>query len=60
MTAVDLSEEMLTVADEKADAAGLPVRFFKGDMSNFRIDEPFDAVFCCCDSVKRVLCRPLR
>ena len=30
VTAVDLSEEMLTVADEKADAAGLPVRFSKG------------------------------
>ncbi|WP_329887379.1 class I SAM-dependent methyltransferase [Pseudoramibacter faecis] len=51
VTAVDLSEEMLTVADEKVGAAGLDIRFFKGDMSNFRIDESFDAVFCCCDSV---------
>lgn len=52
MTAVDLSENMLTVADEKADAMGLKnIRFFMGDMSNFAISEQFDAVICCCDSV---------
>ena len=41
MTAVDLSEDMLTVADEKAEAQGIEnVRFFKGDMSNFRSAKP--------------------
>lgn len=52
ITAVDLSENMLTVADEKIEEAGLNnVRFFMGDMSNFAIQEKFDAVICCCDSV---------
>ncbi|MGN0193808.1 MAG: class I SAM-dependent DNA methyltransferase [Pseudoramibacter sp.] len=51
VTAVDLSEDMLTVADEKAEEQGIDnVRFFKGDMSNFKIDETFDAVITCCDS----------
>ena len=52
MTAVDISESMLTVADEKAESQGIDnIRFYKGDMSNFAIDETFDAVICCCDSV---------
>lgn len=52
ITAVDLSEEMLTVADEKACEAGISnIRFFMGDMSNFQIGETFDTVISCCDSV---------
>ena len=52
MTAVDLSENMLTVADEKAEEAGLNnIRFYLGDMSNFAIQEKFDAVISCCDCV---------
>ena len=52
MTAVDISESMLTIADEKAERANLDnIRFFKGDMSNFAIGEEFDAVICCCDSI---------
>lgn len=52
VTAVDLSEEMLTVADEKIAEQNLAdVRFFMGDMSNFQIGEEFDAVVSCCDSV---------
>ncbi len=52
ITAVDISENMLTMADEKAAQQGLSnVRFFMGDMSNFQIGEKFDAVISCCDSV---------
>jgi|LGOV01.1.fsa_nt_gb ubiquinone/menaquinone biosynthesis C-methylase UbiE len=52
LTAVDLSEGMLTVADEKADAKNLKnIQFYLGDMSNFQIEEKFDAVISCCDSV---------
>jgi len=52
MTAVDLSEAMLTVADEKADRMGLKnIQFYLGDMSNFQINQTFDAVISCCDSV---------
>ncbi|MBC3798161.1 methyltransferase domain-containing protein [Acetobacterium paludosum] len=52
ITAVDLSEGMLSVADEKADRMGLKnIRFYLGDMSNFQINQTFDAVISCCDSV---------
>lgn len=52
ITAVDLSEEMMTVADEKADDLGLKsIRFYLGDMANFQIDDSFDAVIACCDTV---------
>ncbi|MGV8907296.1 MAG: class I SAM-dependent DNA methyltransferase [Acetobacterium sp.] len=52
MTAVDLSETMLTVADGKADDLGLKnIQFYLGDMSNFKINQTFDAVISCCDSV---------
>lgn len=52
MTAVDLSETMLTVADEKADRLDLKnIQFYLGDMSNFQINETYDAVISCCDSV---------
>lgn len=52
MTAVDISEDMLTVADEKAEAKGLDnIQFYLGDMSSFAMEKKFDAVICCCDSV---------
>jgi ubiquinone/menaquinone biosynthesis C-methylase UbiE len=52
ITAVDLSDSMLTVADEKADSMGLKnIKFYLGDMSNFQINQKFDAVISCCDSV---------
>ena len=52
MTAVDLSESMLTLADEKAGQMGINnIDFYLGDMSNFQIDQKFDAVIACCDTV---------
>lgn len=52
MTAIDLSENMLTVADEKVDKLGLDnIDFYMGDMSSFQIDQKFDAVIACCDTV---------
>jgi ubiquinone/menaquinone biosynthesis C-methylase UbiE len=51
ITAVDISEEMLTLADEKLNANNLDVNFYLGDMENFYINEKFDAIIACCDSV---------
>jgi len=52
MTAVDLSEAMLTFADEKAHEKGLKnIQFYLGDMSNFEINQTYDAVISCCDCV---------
>ena len=52
MTAVDLSPDMLAVADQKC--AGLGVRFVCQDMSRLALLEPADAVLSCLDSVNYV------
>lgn len=51
ITAVDISEEMLTQADEKIREKGLRAQFYLGDMASFKIEKSFDAVIACCDIV---------
>lgn len=51
MTGVDLSEEMLTVADEKFREEGLNIRLLLGDMANFQTHEKYDCIVSACDSV---------
>lgn len=46
VTGLDLSSDQLTVARRKADAAGLAVRFVRGDMRSFDLGRPFDAAVC--------------
>lgn len=46
MTGVDLSEEMLACADEKAFSAGKKVRFVCQDITRLALGETFD--FCLC------------
>lgn len=52
MTAVDLSPDMLAVADQKCE--GLDVLFLCQDMSRLKLLEPADAVISCLDSVNYV------
>lgn len=52
MTAVDLSADMLSVADQKC--GGLPVLFLCQDMSRLALMEQADAMICCLDSVNYV------
>lgn len=52
MTAVDLSPDMLSVADQKCE--GLDVLFLCQDMSRLALLEPADAVISCLDSVNYV------
>lgn len=52
MTAVDLSPDMLAVADQKCE--GLSVLFLCQDMSRLTLLEPVDAVISCLDSVNYV------
>lgn len=56
ITAVDLSEDMLCLAQQKC--GGLPVQFIHQDMSRLSLPMPADAVLCCLDSVNYVT-RPL-
>ena len=52
MTAVDLSSDMLSMADQKCQ--GLDVLFLCQDMSRLALAEPADAVISCLDSVNYV------
>lgn len=47
VTGVDASAEMLAVAERRAAAAGLPVRFVRGDAHGLDVqDQSFDTVIC--------------
>ena len=47
---MDLSEEMLTMAADKAAAMEKPPLFLHGDMSDFSLPEPVDLLTCMLDS----------
>ena len=51
MTGIDLSPDMLRIAQEKARAHGLSVPFVQMDITGFRTHRKADAVICCCDGV---------
>ena len=51
MTGVDLSEEMLTQAEEKARKAGLSVDFYCQDMCEMDVPVEADGVLCLCDGL---------
>ena len=51
MMAMDLSEEMLLIAQDKLRTAGLKAQFASGDMTDFILPSPVDAVLCACDGV---------
>ncbi len=51
MTGIDLSPDMLRVAQDKARAHGLSIPFVQMDITAFRTHRKADAVICCCDGV---------
>ena len=51
MTGVDLSQDMLWVASQKARAAGAAIPFICQDMRSLRLHRPMDAVIATCDGV---------
>ena len=51
LTGVDLSEEMLFEASQKARKAGAMIPFIKQDMRSLRLHRQMDAVLCTCDGV---------
>lgn len=51
VTGVDLSEEMLTIADQRARQAGEQITFAAGDMRELASKAAFDAVTCYSDSL---------
>ncbi len=54
MWGLDLSAEMLAVAEQKAREARLKIRFLNQDMAKLQLNERFDAVTCMCDGVNYI------
>lgn len=53
--ALDISEDMLTVAQSKAFDAGIKMRFYHQDMVSFNTKKKYDVVFCMCDGLNYIL-----
>ena len=51
---VDLSPEMIAVAQRKVPASGLPVRFEVADLGDFDLGETFDSASCLYDSLNYI------
>lgn len=55
MTGVDLSQEMLWIASQKAHQAGVGIPFVRQDMRALRLHRAMDAVLATCDGVNYLL-----
>jgi len=55
VTGVDISEEMLAAAAEKARMAGLKIPLVKQDMCALTLPRQVDAIICACDGVNYLL-----
>ena len=55
VTGIDISESMLSVAENKTRMNGLKVRFIRQDMVDLKVREKFDAVICGCDGINYVI-----
>jgi SAM-dependent methyltransferase len=51
VTGIDLSEEMLAIAQQKAQSLGHSISFFQMDMTNLEEMETFDLITIFCDSI---------
>ncbi|MEA4852915.1 MAG: class I SAM-dependent methyltransferase [Christensenella sp.] len=54
VTALDISEEMLEIAQQKVRRHAGDVRFVCADMSEFRLNKPVQAAICACDGVNYI------
>lgn len=52
---LDLSEDMLAVAQSKAYDAGVKMRFYHQDMSQFQTKKKYDVIYCMCDGLNYVI-----
>jgi Methylase involved in ubiquinone/menaquinone biosynthesis len=49
--ALDISEDMLTIAQSKAYDSGAKIKFYHQDMANFSTKKKYDMVCCMCDGM---------
>ncbi|HYF83091.1 MAG TPA: methyltransferase domain-containing protein [Clostridia bacterium] len=52
---LDLSEDMLSIAESKARTAKQKIRLLNQDMTQMNLKEKFEAVLCMCDGVNYIL-----
>ena len=55
MTGIDLSQEMLWIASQKAREQGIAIPFVRQDMRQLHLHRPMDAVLATCDGVNYLL-----
>ena len=55
MTGVDLSQDMLWIAAQKARNAGMAIPFVRQDMRKLHLHRPMDAILATCDGVNYLL-----
>lgn len=55
VTGIDLSDEMLRIAADKARSNGVQAMFVRQDMTGLRLPRPVDALVCGCDGVNYLL-----
>ncbi len=52
---IDLSEDMLTIAQDKANETGLYIHLLHQDMREFELGHPVDLIYSFCDSLNYLL-----
>ena len=55
VTALDISSDMLTVAENKARQEKLAIKFLNQDMCQMKLKEKYDCVLCMCDGVNYLI-----
>lgn len=51
---IDASEQMLSIAENKARMYGEKIRFLRQDMRNLTLTRKFDAALCACDGINYI------
>jgi ubiquinone/menaquinone biosynthesis C-methylase UbiE len=55
LVALDISESMLSIAEEKARQKKLKIKFLNQDMTRLAINNSFDCILCMCDGVNYIV-----
>lgn len=55
MTGIDLSQDMLSIAEQKARDKGLKINWFCQDMENLEGFRNLEAIICVCDGINYIL-----
>lgn len=55
MEGLDISEEMLSIADHKAFDRKRRIKWIHGNMVDYTMENTYDAIISCCDSVNYIL-----